>query len=105
MFFIIYAMDNPSGSAPATIASTMSCGVFFENDDHFYTSLFLVRCTKKEPRREFISAGLGKSVLCLSELFQNSNSNSVPLPKVKRKAAEKVIKAVVVNKIHCLYFL
>jgi len=36
-------MDNPSGSAPATIASTMSCGVFFENDDHFYTSLFLVR--------------------------------------------------------------
>ena len=43
MFFIICAMDNPSGSAPATIASTMSCGVFFENDDHFYTSLFLVR--------------------------------------------------------------
>ncbi|MBQ4106821.1 MAG: hypothetical protein IJC73_04500 [Lentisphaeria bacterium] len=36
----------------------------------------------------------------MSELPQNSNNRSAPLSKVKSEAAEKAVKAVVVNKSH-----
>jgi hypothetical protein len=62
--------------------------------------IFVYFSKKRTPPGFRSQRGSEKSILHILESFQDRNNNSAPLSKVKSKAAEKEIKAVVVEQIH-----